>query len=245
MIKVASYNIRKSVGLDWKRQPSRILDILAELDADIIALQEVDRRFGSERASSIGEDDILNRSRYNPVRFNIRPMSLGWHGNAILVRKGITVLDSQRIELPGIEPRGAVMADLDVEGTAVRIVGMHLGLFGPNRRQQARAVLNYLERREGRHPTVIMGDLNQWNADGGCLTDFAGDHNVLAPGPSFHSSRPMLALDRIITSRDFSVEAMGVHHSALAARGSDHLPIWAKLSLVTQDAKAPETVSAA
>ena len=50
MIKVASYNIRKGVGTDRARRPDRIVDVLKEIDADVIALQEVDLRFGSRAA---------------------------------------------------------------------------------------------------------------------------------------------------------------------------------------------------
>ncbi|MGE3746289.1 MAG: endonuclease/exonuclease/phosphatase family protein, partial [Sphingomonadaceae bacterium] len=46
-LSVASYNIRKAIGLDRRRRPERILDVIAELDADIVALQEADRRFGA------------------------------------------------------------------------------------------------------------------------------------------------------------------------------------------------------
>src|SRR5690606_39124780 len=127
----------------------------------------------------------------------------------------------QRIDLPAFEPRGAVMADVEVEGQTVRVVGMHLGLTGGYRLKQAQAVVAYLEKLEGRMPTVIMGDLNQWAEDGGCLAQFALHHNVIAPGPSFHARAPMLQLDRIITSRDFRLEATGVHRSALARTGSD------------------------
>lgn len=230
MIKVASYNIRKSLGTDRRRQPDRIMQILHEIDADIVALQEVDMRFGT-RVATLSPESIVETTSYAPINFGVRSASLGWHGNAILVRKGIDILDQQRIELPALEPRGAVMADVRLDGVTFRIVGMHLGLIGRWRLLQARAVIEHLERIEGTAPTVIMGDLNQWNTEGGCLSHFAADHNVIAPGPSFHSRRPMLALDRIITSRDFHVEAAGVHHSALAKTGSDHLPVWAKLSL--------------
>lgn len=228
MIKVASYNIRKSLGTDRKRSPDRILSILEELDADIVALQEVDRRFG-ERVTTLSPELIVDATRYTPVRFGIRQQSLGWHGNVILVKKAAQVLGQQRIELPAFEPRGAVMADVEVRGQAVRVVGMHLGLTGGYRLKQAQAVVAHLEKLEGRMPTVIMGDLNQWSEDGGCLAQFAVHHNVIAPGPSFHARRPMLQLDRIITSRDLRLEATGVHHSALARTGSDHLPVWAVL----------------
>lgn len=237
MIKVASYNIRKSLGTDRKRSPDRIFKILEELDADVIALQEVDRRFG-ERVTTLSPELIVDLTRYTPVRFGIRQQSLGWHGNVLLVKKGVQVLGQQRIDLPAFEPRGAVMADIEVHGQTVRVVGMHLGLTGGYRVKQAQAVVAHLEKLEGRMPTVIMGDLNQWAQDGGCLSQFAVHHNVIAPGPSFHARAPMLQLDRIITSRDFRLEATGVHHTALARTGSDHLPVWAMLELTRAEALA-------
>lgn len=230
MIKVASYNIRKSLGTDRQRRPDRIIAILEEIDADIVALQEVDRRFG-ERASTLDAERILDHTDYMPVRYGIRQMSLGWHGNAILVRKSARIIDQQRLTIPSFEPRGAILADIELHGATVRVVGMHLGLIGTTRLKQAQSVVDYLSKLEGEHPTVIMGDLNQWAPDGGCLAQFARGHQVIAPGPSFHSSRPMLQLDRIITSRDVALVATGVHNTTLARRGSDHLPVWATLRL--------------
>ena len=49
-VKVASYNMRKAIGTDRRRNPERILQVLREIDADIIALQEADRRFGTRAA---------------------------------------------------------------------------------------------------------------------------------------------------------------------------------------------------
>ena len=83
-ITVASYNIHKAVGLDRKRDPERILAILREVDADVIALQECDRRFG-ERPSVIPRA-MLDESQWSAVPLGARQNSLGWHGNAILVR---------------------------------------------------------------------------------------------------------------------------------------------------------------
>jgi endonuclease/exonuclease/phosphatase family metal-dependent hydrolase len=230
MLKVASYNIRKSLGTDRRRQPERIMQILAEINADIVALQEVDLRLGA-RVSTIPAEAILDHSEYKPVRIGIRQQSLGWHGNAILVRKTIDVIDQKRIDIPSFEPRGAVLADVSIDGTLVRVIGMHLGLMGTTRLKQAQAIVEYLEKIEGKAPTVIMGDLNQWAPDGGCLAQFAIHHNVIAPGPSFHSRRPMLGLDRIITSRDITLVDTGVHNTPLASKGSDHLPVWARLNL--------------
>jgi len=230
MVSVASYNIRKSVGTDWRRQPDRILEVLGEIDADIVALQEVDRRFGS-RTSSLSVENIIKQTAYEPVRFGTRPTSLGWHGNTILVRKGSQVLTHRRLTLPALEPRGAVLADVRFNGATLRVIGMHLGLVGLWRSRQARAVLDHLHKLEEKLPTIIMGDLNQWTTEGGCLAHFAENHHVIAPGPSFHSSRPILSLDRIITDLDLEVESAGVHMSAQAKLASDHLPVWAKLKL--------------
>ena len=237
MIKFASYNIRKSVGTDRRRAPDRIMQILDELDADVVALQEVDRRFG-QRPTTLSPDLIIDFTSYMPVRFGIREQSLGWHGNVLLVKKHIRVTNQQRIDLPAFEPRGAVMADIEIGSERVRVVGMHLGLIGGWRMKQAGAVVRYLEKLEDRMPTVIMGDLNQWSEDGGCLDEFARHHDIIPLGPSFHSRRPMLPLDRIITSRDFKLEGAGVQRTALARTGSDHLPVWATLSLLRAQAAA-------
>lgn len=87
-IKVATYNIRKAVGLDQRRNPSRILSVLNEIDADIITLQEVDRRFGA-RVSALPIAMIEAETPWVPVPLHFRPQAIGWHGNAILVRRGI------------------------------------------------------------------------------------------------------------------------------------------------------------
>jgi endonuclease/exonuclease/phosphatase family metal-dependent hydrolase len=231
MISVASYNIQKSIGTDFRRRPERILRVLAELDADVVALQEVDRRFG-ERASSLSTDAIEAETGYTALRFGAREKSLGWHGNTILVRRGVEVIAQRTITLPAFEPRGAVLADVRVNGTAIRVVGMHLGLLGLWRKRQALAVLEHLEMLEVNLPTVMMGDFNEWSVEGGCLMHFARSHHVSAPGPSFPSIRPMLRLDRIVTSVDIAIEQAGVHVTAQSRSASDHLPIWARISFI-------------
>ena len=219
----ASYNIRKAVGLDRRRDPDRILAILHEINADVIALQEADRRFG--RRESVLPLRALDDSPWRAVRFAHRPDSIGWHGNALLVRKNIEVADASVVPLPMLEPRGAVRADLDVAGHRIRVIGMHLDLSGIRRRHQIRAILDHIGNCNGSCPTVMMGDLNEWARHGGCFREFDGNWQVLAPGRSFPSRRPVAQLDRIIASPEWEVLETGVHHSALAARGSDHLPV--------------------
>ncbi len=228
MIRVASYNIRKAIGTDRRRRPERTIDVLNELGADVIALQEADRRFGS-RASAIPIPLLEEHSDYRPVPFDTRAGSIGWHGNALLVRKPVEILERHLFNLPSLEPRGAVLADVKVNGSTFRIVGMHLDLSGLWRRRQAHAILNHLVDREGEVSTVLMGDLNEWSVSGGCLRDFGTHHHFAPCGRSFHARRPIAMLDRIMVSRDLEIVASGAHGSATARRASDHLPIWAEL----------------
>jgi endonuclease/exonuclease/phosphatase family metal-dependent hydrolase len=234
-LKVASYNIRKGIGLDRRRDPGRVLAVLAEIDADVIALQEADRRFGT-RASAIPYHMFLEHSDYRPVDIDERPHSIGWHGNALLVRRHMRVIDCHMVRLPTVEPRGAVMATLGVGRHALRVVGMHLDLSGLRRRLQAGAVLRALDDQAANSaaaalPRVLMGDMNEWRPQGAVLREFGHHHQAADTGPSFHTRRPVARLDRIFASRDLSIIDAGVHKSALATRASDHFPVWASLQL--------------
>jgi endonuclease/exonuclease/phosphatase family metal-dependent hydrolase len=231
MIRVASYNMRKAIGTDRRRRPERTIDVLNELDADVIALQEADRRFGA-RASAIPLTLLDAHSDYKAVELDTRADSIGWHGNALLVKKNVDVLEHHLFRLPSLEPRGAVLAEVKVDGAALRCVGMHLDLSGLWRRQQALAILAHLRERDGEPPTVLMGDLNEWSTRGGCLREFGADHDFAPCGLSFHARRPIASLDRIMISRDLEVVASGVHRTACSRRASDHLPIWAELRAI-------------
>jgi len=228
MIRVASYNMRKAIGTDRRRRPERTLEVLCELDADVIALQEADRRFGT-RASAIPLHMIEEHSDYKPVPLEARDGSLGWHGNALLVKKSVEIVHKELVHLPSLEPRGAVMADLLLGGEALRVVGMHLDLSGLWRRRQASAILNHIASRDCAMPSVLMGDLNEWSAQGGCLRDFGHQLSFAQCGRSFHTRRPVVQLDRIMVTRELAVVECGVHQSATARKASDHFPVWAVL----------------
>lgn len=227
MIKVASYNMRKGIGTDRRRRPDRILEVLQEIDADIVCLQEADRRFGA-RAQVIGHD-LLDETPWQAVPFGTKAASMGWHGNAILVRRGAEVVDREPIFLPALEPRGAVMADVRLDEDMVRVVGMHLDLSGLWRRRQAHAIMTHVAVSTLRLPTVMMGDLNEWSAATGAMRDFRRAYTVADTGPSFHARRPVARLDKIMVSPELRIAACGVHDSPIARTASDHLPIWAEL----------------
>jgi len=234
-ITFASYNIHKAVGLDGKRDPERIIRVLHELSADVVALQEADLRFG-DRAAVLPRA-LLEEAHWQVVPVAERARSMGWHGNALLVRRGIDVVDAGRIALPALEPRGAVRAQLALEGRAFCVAGMHLDLSGLLRRRQIATVCATM-RGGGASvmpralPCVMLGDLNEWAARGGALRAFGQDWEVLDPGRSFPTTRPLASLDRVICSTGhWRMQSCEVHHSALAVIASDHLPVRATLTL--------------
>lgn len=227
MIRVASYNIRKSVGLDRQRRPDRIVEILNEIDADVVTLQEVDRRTGA-RETTLPRKMIEAETDLKIIDIAIRPDSIGWHGNAILVRKDAEVLSTRRHEIPVFEPRGAISAVVEFNGTPLRVVGMHLSLLRTFRRQQIRALTKQIDNKDV--ATLIMGDLNEWRIEG-ALQEFGKEYAVTTPGRSFPASRPMATLDRMILHNDLRFLKGAVHQTDLSRVASDHLPIWADVGI--------------
>src|SRR3982751_2291840 len=177
--------MRKAIGLDRRRDPHRVLDVLHEIDADIVALQEADKRVGRRRSAvphelidSHGLDKpvhlggkhkrVFDKARKHTDRLlKINTRNIGWHGNAILVKRHVGVLDCAALELPTLEPRGAVIAELLIDERPLRVVGMHLDLSGLWRKRQMRAILDAIARRPNKMPTVLMGDTNEWRTEGG------------------------------------------------------------------------------
>lgn len=224
-MRIASYNIRKARGLDQKHRPDRILQVVNALNADVVLLQEADRRLGA-RAPAIPRAMIEAETDFDLVEVSANGLSLGWHGNAILVRKGTRPRQVQAIHLPGLEPRGAVRMDLDIPG-GLTVVAAHLGLRRRDRQAQL-AALCTLAADSPR--TVIAGDFNEWSATRG-LDPLATRFEIHAPGRTFHASRPMAALDRFALSPGVALRDAGVAQDNLARRASDHLPIWSDIAL--------------
>lgn len=225
----ASYNIHKAVGLDRKRDPERIMSVLHEVDADIIALQEVDRRIG-ERATVIPRSEI-DDSPWRLVEVAKRPRSIGWHGNALLVRREYHVESGEPLDLPTLEPRGAACGVISIEGHKLRIIGTHLDLSGLRRREQIRAMLEFVNGCSEGLPTVILGDFNQWGRQSGAMREFPAGWQILTPGRSYPSRQPVATLDRIVASKHWGCLTTDVHHTGLSSVASDHLPVTAELEL--------------
>lgn len=237
-LRIVSYNIRKAIGTDRRRRPDRILGILADLAPDIVLLQEADMRlFG--RPTVLPRDAIEERTGLTPLPVSGNTRSLGWHGNAILTRPEMAHHHTVQIDLPGLEPRGAVISEIEHAGRRIRMVAAHLGLLRNSRRAQLDALNRQLAGMP-HLPTLIGGDFNEWSEMEG-LGRLARHFSIVTPGPTFHVRRPMAALDRFGLSEQLRHIESGVAVNPETRIASDHFPIWIEVRL----AAAGERVEAA
>jgi endonuclease/exonuclease/phosphatase family metal-dependent hydrolase len=228
MIRVASYNIHKCVGTDRRRDPARILAVLCEINADVVALQEADLRFG-ERAGLLDLDALKSQAGLVPVPVVGAVKNHGWHGNVVLVREAV-VHHIHQLGLPGVEPRGALVVDMEAKSLHLRVIATHFGLLKSSREQQVEKVLEAARDADDR-TLLLMGDLNEWRA--GRRSGLAGLRAIFGSVesfvPSFPSRYPLLALDRILCHPRQQLRNIAVHSTPLSRVASDHLPIAAEV----------------
>lgn len=232
---VGSYNIHKAVGTDMRRDPARVVRVIAEMGADIVALQEVDRRFG-DRRGVLDPAHLAEETGLTPVVLTDRlgKAAHGWHGNLLLLR-GAQVEQAEAVTLPGLEPRGAIVADIRMNGHPLRLIAAHLGLLRQSRLLQARFLARHVGAPDGR-PTLVMGDFNEWRLGADCglmplRRELRAVKRSALTRPSFPARMPVLPLDRIMACPQLDLHDLRAHDSPLARRASDHLPLRAVLRL--------------
>lgn len=225
--RIASYNLQKCVGLDLRRRPDRSLQVIEALQAQVVVLQEADKRLPPRPAAL--PHDMIEDHGWSIVPFGQPGGSLGWHGNAMLVRPGVDICKTAHVELPGLEPRGAICAELDTGIGPIRVIGAHLGLVRRYRLLQVAAIVRHL-REMPDMPTVLAGDFNEWGSVMPLDTVAQGLRFIHAR-LSYPAPRPVAALDRIALSDHLRFTRTGVHKAQPARVASDHLPVWADLAL--------------
>lgn len=224
VLRVATWNIHGAVGSDRVRCAQRIAAVVAELDADVIALQEVP-------LGGHGSPDVLATLRE----------ATGWHavegptldtaerrfGNAVLTRWPVLASRGLDLSFGSREPRGALDVDIDHAGDTLRIVATHLGLRAHERRSQIARLLRAFDRPD--LPVILAGDINEWFVWGRALRMLVS-HFRAAPAPrTFPSRWPVLSLDRIWIHPGERLVGVRAHRSALARIASDHLPLVAEI----------------
>lgn len=229
LLRVVSYNIHGGVGSDGHFVPNRIVDVLREIDADIVALQEVESRItGFDMLEFLGANLSL-QAIPGPTLLT----ATGDYGNGLLTR--LPVLTSRGIDLsiPHREARGAIDAELTTaftDAAALRVIATHLGLHPAERRAQVQTLLSIFES-DRNLPTVFMGDVNEWYLIGRPLL-WLHRHFLRTPAPATFPARlPLFALDRIWVKPRTLLQTLYVHRSPLARKASDHLPIVAMLKI--------------
>jgi len=238
---VASYNVHKCVGTDKIFDPQRVLQVIHEIKADVLALQEIDKRFGC-RSGLLDLAALKEYCGLSPVPISaMSSQGHGFHGNALFFRHG-TVRDIEQIDLPGVEPRGALIVDLQLASGALRVVATHFGLLRRSRERQVGAILECLSQRPAM-PTIMVGDFNEWRlGKNSSLKNLMESFDVVMGSvPSFPSRFPVLALDRVLATPHQLVTSVDIHHTRLSEVASDHLPVkaWIDLKAVHEHAKQP------
>ena len=225
---VGSYNVHRCIGADRRCSPERIARVIAELDVDVLALQEVDGGY-----HVAGEDQLVRLAAATGMLAVGGPTMAregGTYGNALLSRGATTAVRHLNLSVQGKEPRGAIDADLEVAGRHVRVVVTHLGLRRFERAMQVEEILRTVRAAGEGRLTIIAGDLNEWRPN---------DHSLQALHVRFGRSRvrtfparrPVFSFDRILVEPRDALVSFAVHDSPLARVASDHLPVKAVITV--------------
>lgn len=228
---IASYNIHSGIGVDRRFDLHRIGDVLREVDADVIALQECGDFRGN--AAEAEHPELLSEMLGMHMAFGPNVIRNGRrYGNAILSKLPILRSRNYDLSLRGREPRGALRCDLDLgQGKPLHVFCLHLGLRVGERRAQEALLLSADIFREAvrEDPVIVCGDFNYWWSGPVPALVRHSIHDAalrLRQRHGTYPSRwPILRLDRIFVDDGVQPTRVWAHDSPLARVSSDHLPI--------------------
>lgn len=234
-LRIATYNIHKCRGMDGRVNVSRVARVIHEIDAAIIALQEVvnieadspelnQARFISEELGmnlSIGRNRVLRGKAY---------------GNVTLSKFPIIFSTNHDISISGYEQRGCLRTDIQLSrDTHLHVFNIHLGTGYSERRGQGRKLVekDILFNPELHSPRVVLGDFNEWTH--GLASTLLSTH-LESPDIRLHIRRrktypglfPVLHLDHIYHDPALKLGSLSLHRSRIALMASDHLPLVAE-----------------
>lgn len=229
-MRLFSWNIHKGIGgRDRRYSLARIIDCIEAENPDIVCLQEVDRHVRRSRRDD--QPRLLARSfRAHSVFQPTVHVGDGAYGNLVLSRWPFTSRHRITLRLAGRKPRGAQLLVVDSPEGPLHLVHTHLGLAEAERRWQVDRLLGHmLFRAADGHPTVIVGDFNDWRdaLGGGTLAD-RGFAQVTSPASRFRTFPAWLALgslDKAFVRGGVDVRHARVVRTSLAKVASDHLPL--------------------
>lgn len=233
-VRVATYNVHRSRGLDQRTLPARIGAVVASLGADIVALQEV---VGPGLSGAEGHIAAIAEAAGMPwVMAPTRRYKRHLYGNAVL--SSYPILEHARYDLPSQkrEPRCCQRVDLDVHGHTLHFFNVHLGTGLMERRRQAVHLANILDGMDGPGPRIMLGDFNEWTR--GPATHVLMERldsldltTHLRRRRTYPGFLPVLHLDHIYYRGVAHVVAVDLPRTSRTLVASDHLPLVATLRI--------------
>lgn len=235
--RIATYNIHKGRGLDGRVRVERIARVLDQIDADIVALQEVVSHAGrsvqDHQASYLAE-----RFGYLHAIGETRKHRGGVYGNVTLSRWEFETIRHVDLSVPGREERGVLRTDLRAGSHLLHIFNVHLGTAHRERRTQAVRLIDedLLRALDISGPRIVLGDFNEWThglvtrtlAREFHLTDLR-DH--LPRTRAYPAILPLLNLDHIYFDHPLAIRKAHFHRTRLSLMASDHLPLVADFTI--------------
>jgi endonuclease/exonuclease/phosphatase family metal-dependent hydrolase len=239
-VRLVSYNVHSCIGLDGKLSPARIARVLASLDPDIVALQELDvrrsRTGGHDQAELIAR--LLGMDRHFSPAMNLVGEQ---YGDAILSRFPMTLrkaclLPGQR---PGREPRGALWVSVAIGDQSLNVITTHLGLSPAERDEQISALLgaDWVQHPALTGPLVLCGDFNAnpssrvYRRATAQLRDAQLAVKGVRPARTWFSPWPLARIDHVFISPEITTHRADVVRTTLARVASDHLPLVVDIAL--------------
>lgn len=224
--RVVSYNVHACIGRDGLFAPERIVELLAGLAADFVALQEVeDRRVGGSRVV----DFLAGELGMHAYRGATLMRDDADYGNLLLSRHEATAHIAHDLSVGGREPRGVIEADFRLGDFSLRLFATHLGLSAAERARQLRQIMPLLERDDA-DLQLLMGDFNEWRPMNALHRSLRRQFGT-APAPrTYPAHTPLFALDRIYAAPGSALRSLRTVTDEAARIASDHLPLVAEIS---------------
>jgi endonuclease/exonuclease/phosphatase family metal-dependent hydrolase len=230
-IRVVTYNIHRSLGLDRRRRPDRVAAVLREIGADVIALQEV---IGAGPVGTNQMEEIGAALGMGWVMASARLLRRHQFGNAILSRFPIVHHEEHDLSWKTCEPRCMQRADLDVHGHTLHVYNVHLGTAILERRHQAMRLAAIVSDRHVGGAKLVLGDFNEWMR--GLTTRLLSSRlksvdlsTYLTRRRTYPGFFPILHLDHIYYSGRLEVVHVELPRTRLSLVASDHLPLVADI----------------
>ena len=231
MFRVATFNIRHGAPARGRVNHRALVRSCAELDADVLALQEVDSR--RLRSSFRNQATLIARRLGLSVVYGavLRTGMFGRYGNALLVRGDFRDVSLVQLPRPSRrQARGAILARVELPGLEVSVAATHLqhhpARFGdqaPEAPLQLRALLDILKQRPP--PRMLLGDLNLGLSRAKPLLAAAGFDSV-PEANTVPAEQPRVTLDYI------AVDGLRIIDSTVVPiHTSDHRPVVARVEL--------------